>query len=136
MFKHTNILLAFLGLLGLGTALVDAKQPQAKPTELAKTKLQLARQAFKLAMEDLQAGHGATEKVYLWSRRCLEAQRDLSDKKADKLAALNEHLQCMKELEKVATALYRTGKATQNETVASAFYVVEAELWLMQAQKK
>ena len=136
MFRRTRIFPALIGFLVFGATLAHASQPNAKLAKLAKEKLEVARQAFKLAMEDLQTGRGTAEQIYLWSRRCLEAQRDLSAKKSDKLASLKEHLQRMKDLQKVTTELYRTGKATQFNAVASQFYVLEAEIWLSQTKTK
>lgn len=132
MFKYT-IPLALIGLLGLGTTGADGAQPAAKSSKLAKKKLQLARQTLKLALEDLRMGRGDEEKVYRWSRRCLEAQQQLNPKKKDRIAALQEHLQRMKSLSEVTAQLYRTAKATQTATIASAYYVAEAEIWLSEA---
>jgi hypothetical protein len=72
--------------------------------------------------------------VYNWSVRWLNAQRDLSSKKDDQIAALDGHLQRMKDLEKRVAAL--SGQVSELEASAAEFYRVEAELWLAREKAK
>jgi hypothetical protein len=134
MFGPTILLSFILGLAVTGTA--PAPPTPQPPSALARAKLDAARQTYQAVMRDLPAARADAEKVYLWSRRVLEAQRDLSDKKAERIAALEDHLARMKELRKVALARYRAGHATHTEALAGEFYVAEAELWLAQAKTR
>jgi len=77
---------------------------------------------------------GKPEEVYTWSVRWLNAQRDMSDKKDDHIAALEGHFKRMKELQEKVTDLRELLPAV--ETPAAAWYVAEAELWLAKEKAK
>jgi outer membrane protein TolC len=66
----------------------------------------------------------------------LEAQQDSSDKKADRLAALEGHLGRMKDLRKITEERYTLGHAIQADVLAADYYIAEATLWLAQAKTK
>src|SRR5438094_413613 len=82
---------------------------QAAPA-LAEAKLKAARVAYEANLKALPTGQSDAEKVYVWSRRLLEAQRDLSTKKADRVAAVEEHLARMKVLREMVKQRYATGR--------------------------
>jgi hypothetical protein len=104
--------------------------------DLAQTKLATARKVFEATVRAFQTGQSDAEKVYLWSRRWLEAQRDLSDKKAAEVAALEAHRGRMKDLRKMAEQRYRAGKVPDAEALGAEFYVAEVELWLARAKAR
>ena len=103
--------------------------------ELAKAKLEAAREAYKASVQALQTGKADAEKVYVWSRRWLEAQADQSGTRTDR-AAFEAHLQRMKELRKLATTRYHTGLVPVAEVIGTDFYVAEAGLCLERAKAK
>jgi hypothetical protein len=76
----------------------------------------------------------SAETTYLWSRRWLEAQRELSDKKEDKVVAAADHLERMKKLRTLVTAQVKAGIATPGDAAAVDFYCLEAEHGLEQAR--
>jgi hypothetical protein len=122
---------------------------QTKDTDhsraLAKTQLELVQKAYDAAVRLLEQTRrtgeiiiplGKPDEVYLWSVRWLSAQRAMSDKKTDQIAALEEHLKRMKDLQLRVTVLHKGGLANQLEPIAAEFYRVEAELWLMREKTK
>jgi hypothetical protein len=135
---------AFLAELALGFVLAGGisappgrGDAQAAP-DPAKAKLEAARITYEALLEvhrQGQAGFDA-EKVYLWSRRWMEAERDLSEKKADRAAAAEAHLDRMKDLRKLDVARYKAGQGTKAEALGADFYVAEAELWLARVKGK
>ena len=136
MTTRTIALGLILGLgLTVGAAASWAGGP-AGDADLAKAKVQVAGKTYEAAVQALRAGKADAERVYLWSRRWMEAQGELSEKKADQVAARETHLQRMKELRQVARALYESGRATHADALATEFYVVEATLWLARAKRK
>jgi hypothetical protein len=74
------------------------------------------------------------EEVYIWSVRWLQAQRDLSAKHEDQIAALEAHLKRMTELKEQIKMLSRD--LMPNIRVDEAeWYRLEAQLWLAKAKQ-
>jgi hypothetical protein len=127
-----------------------AKLPQAPkkvdaPPTLLKARLDAAQKAQAAAMEALQQTKrtgdlvlpvGKPEEVYTWSVRWLNAQRDMSDKKDNHIAALEGHFKRMKELQQRVTKLREGGLVSSVEPAAAAWYLAEAELWLAKEKAK
>jgi RNA polymerase sigma factor (sigma-70 family) len=101
---------------------------------LRKKKLSVAATGFTAANQRFIAGHDSAEEVYTWSRRWLEAEMEVNRSKAGRLAALRDHFQRMKELEKVVQARSRDGKVTVKDLSTGQFARREAEILLRQAQ--
>jgi hypothetical protein len=72
--------------------------------------------------------------VYVWSRFVLEAEFDLSDKKADRVNSLEAHLDRMKKLEALVKKVRRLGFGQAIEVGATEYYRIEAEYWLAHTQ--
>lgn len=77
-------------------------KPTEAPKALLRSRVQAAQRAYEVIWHYYQVGKHDEETVYRWSLRWLDAQRRASDRKADQVAALKEHLHRMKELEKQA----------------------------------
>lgn len=124
-----------------------AQQPDVKPDlqKLMKTRLDLAKKGFEVTLIGLteisRPAPGVNlrlvkaEEVHAWSMRWLQAERELSDKKADQIAALEDHLKRMKELEKRVKVLIPE-YAPPFEGTAAAYWIVEAEIWLAKEKAK
>jgi hypothetical protein len=77
------------------------------------------------------------EKLYQWSRRWMEAEQETNEKKEDRIAAAEAHLQRMKTLEKYALLLQeKKGLITTTEVAAQKFFRLEAERTLAQIKGK
>jgi hypothetical protein len=72
--------------------------------------------------------------VYVWSHFVLQTQFDLSDKKADQIAALEAHLDRMKKLDELLRKVRRLGFGQAIEVGAAEYYRIEAEYWLAHAK--
>jgi RNA polymerase sigma factor (sigma-70 family) len=70
----------------------------------AAARLNLARTSYETSLLLFRFGRGPEQTVNLWSRRWLQAQLDLSDKKADRDAALKAHLDRLKKVDEFARA--------------------------------
>jgi multidrug efflux pump subunit AcrA (membrane-fusion protein) len=75
------------------------------------------------------------EDVYVWSVRWLNAQRELSPKHEDQVAALQDHLKRMTALKTTVKQLSRDLLPHFKEDEAE-WYRLEAELWLAKAKRK
>jgi RNA polymerase sigma factor (sigma-70 family) len=91
-------------------ARADPKKEQRK-RQVAR--LDAARSAYKIAWLRFQAGREPEQTVTLWSRRWLQAQFDLSDRKADRDAALRAHRDRLAKVDDIARARLDLGNYTQ-----------------------
>jgi uncharacterized protein (TIGR03067 family) len=78
------------------------------------TRRDLARSAFDGYLPLFQFNKVSEQTVNLWSRRLLHAQLDLSDKKADRDAALRAHQDRLKKVDEIARARLDLGGSPQN----------------------
>jgi hypothetical protein len=132
------------GLLLAGVTAAPGAPDQAKAlAENAKARAEAARLAYRQLVLPQErdprfwpAYPDYFERVYRWSLRWLEAEREVSARPADEVAALEAHLERMRDLERRVQRLRGGGNATVGEAAAVAFYRLEAEKWLLQAKKK
>jgi multidrug efflux pump subunit AcrA (membrane-fusion protein) len=105
---------------------------------LARARREAAEKVYGALLKQRQLGLAGAdaEQFYLWSRRWLEAQRDASGTKEERLAALEAHLQRMTDVQKVAAQLAKAGQAPTWQGAAADFYRTEAELWLAQEKAR
>jgi len=80
----------------------------------ASARRDLARAAFEGYLLQFQFNMVSEQTVNLWSRRLLQAQLDLSDRKADRDAALQAHRDRLKKVDEVARARLDLGGSPQN----------------------
>jgi hypothetical protein len=101
----------------------------------AKGMLAAAAKTYEATTAAYNAGTAPGQDVYVWSRRWLEADRNLAKNDRDQLAALTAHWERTHALYKRVEALYRNGsKGGEAEMYfAMRFYVAEAELFLADA---
>jgi hypothetical protein len=92
-----------------GSTKADEKADPRK--RLAAARLDTAKTAYGAYWARYEAGHGPEEAVHLWSRRWLQAQLDLSDKKADRDAALAAYQERLKKADAIARARLVLGNA-------------------------
>jgi hypothetical protein len=132
-------MLAVAGLiLGLAPWALPARADD-KAAANAKARLAAARKVYEgmLVRRKVDPAESlGSEKLYLWSRRWMEAQRELADKKEDKVAAVQGHLDRMKEMEAVVKQMRDRKIASEADVAAQEFYRLEAEQWLAQAGGK
>jgi RNA polymerase sigma factor (sigma-70 family) len=104
--------------------------------KLVKKKFELASEGLKAARQEHLAGRTIGEVLYDWSKRCLDAERELNNTPAGQKAALKAHLERMKEYEMINQARYQAGRIPVREALHAKFARVEAELWLARHQGK
>jgi hypothetical protein len=130
--------LSFAVLFCAGATCLAAPAPQAPkiPKELLEERVKAARDAYEMIVDRMKAdpnGAAGFRELPQWSRRWLEAEKALSDKKEDRLKALTAHWRRMKEVERIALQLVRVGAGFQGDARAATYYRAEAEIWLLQA---
>jgi hypothetical protein len=126
-------------LLGLGVLTSAAQRGEDPAAANARARLEAARQVYQGMLARAKVDPNAPldpEKVYQWSRRWMEAARDLGTSKEDKIAAAADHLGRMKAIEAVIKQLFDKGFAIPVEVPAQAFFRLQAEQELAQARAK
>ena len=131
-------LLAFGGLL-VGGAPALAATPEAKGSAaLAEARVKLAQDALKTVRENIGRGGfhaGERDPLYVWSRRRFEARQELSRKKADRIAAAQEHVDEMKTVERLVSQIDQAGEGDPLSLLDAKYRRLEAETWLAQAKE-
>ncbi|HLN28925.1 MAG TPA: hypothetical protein VK395_14355 [Gemmataceae bacterium] len=123
----------------LAGALAEKAATKDVPTvqKLADARVTAARKAYEeTALLYREARTRDVDRIYLWSRRWLDAQRDAAKGKADEEAAYAGHWNRMKAVEDSVKNRLRSGAAAAIEVPAVEFYRLEAEIWLSQARAK
>ena len=111
--------------------------PDETPTDLAKLadeRYQTCLKHYDEAWVYYQQSRSDSLQLYFWSRLVLEAQGDLSDKKADRLEAFEAHLGRMKRLEALVKKVRQLGFGRSIDVTATNYYSKEAEFWLARAK--
>src|SRR5271156_3655733 len=107
-----------------GTSVADPPPSSATPAsrpapELARARMDAARKAYQLFASDYRAGWlRSSELVYRWSRRWLESEQDLSARKEDHVAALEAHLQRMRDVARLAQDRFKHQDTTIDEATS------------------
>jgi hypothetical protein len=114
---------------------VHAEKKDDAVTKFAKARLEAAEKSYD-ALSERSVGYLRGEDLYKWSKRILEGQRELARDKDDVKAALGAHLDRMKKVEKIVNQAARTLESNKDweKVPAAAYYRIEAELWLTQAE--
>jgi RNA polymerase sigma factor (sigma-70 family) len=87
--------------------------PKAEQRKRQAARADLAKAAFEGYLRRFEAGVDTEQTVNLWSRRWLQAQLALSDRKADRDAALQAHLYRLKKVDEIARARPDQGASPQ-----------------------
>jgi hypothetical protein len=125
-----------------------APQERAQPTlhlnlvveptvsELAKARLQAAREVYKGLIQERQIGRGDGSAIAEWSPHLLEAELEVATTKADRLAALEAHLARMKDNEKIWQGRFDAGRVLAVDLTRARFARLDAELRLAKEKAK
>ena len=127
-----------LALAALSTAPAprDQGKAQDKPARrspLAEARLKAASRQFDEVWTFYRQSRTDSFPVYYWSRLVLDSEQDLSDARADRVAALRAHLDRMKKLEILVKKVRRLGFGFSIDVGATEYYRVEAERWIEKA---
>ncbi len=129
----TRILTAIL-LLALAAPTLRA---DTQAHDNAKARLASARQTYDGMLKRWALDPAAPvdcDKISQWSRRWMEAERELAAAKEAKAAAIKSHLERMTTFESRIKELRQQGFAAAHEASAAEYFRLEAEQWLRQAQ--
>lgn len=136
--RHRRIVCWGLLLAGLSSApIAQEKKETSGPPEtvkLAEQRHRASQKQFDLVWQYYRQNRVDTFDVYLWSRLLLDARREAVAHPADRVAACQEHLDHMKDLEVLVKKIRRLGFGRSSDVGASEYWRIEAEYWLAQAK--
>jgi hypothetical protein len=135
MTTHMPVLAALA--LCLAALAPPASAADEKAAENAKARRAAAQKVYKGIFDRSQVDVSSpldVERMHQWSRRWLEADRELAGTKEGRVAAIQAHLDRMKKLEDVVRHWHRKGFVSSADVPAVEFYRLEAERWLAQAR--
>jgi hypothetical protein len=120
-------------------AVVCAVAAQGAPEEnrgknSAKARLEVARKGLAIVEKQGPGNGEAYDGVFIWSKRVLDAELDLSGNEAERLAALAAHLTRTKRLEEVAKDLHARGAVSDLEVLEAEYHRYDAEVQLAEAR--
>ena len=105
-----------------------------KPSALAEARYKAAVKQFDEVWTYYRESRTDSFLTYYWSRIVLDSQQHLSEAKADRVAALEAHLDRMKRLQALVLKVRKLGFGYSTDVGATAYYRLEAELWLEEAK--
>ena len=129
LFKRPWWLLPGLILSGLLLVAAPSAEP-SKIASLAKARHEAAVKQYDETWAYYQQARIDSYQVYVWSRLVLDCRRDMTQKGADHLKALEEHLGRMKKLQALITRVRRLGFSRSYDVGSAEYYRLEAEFWL------
>jgi hypothetical protein len=148
MFDRTRRDGLLLGMVLTAAALAPAGADDVRtPEALATARRDVARKLYDDCVERLKSPPASQkladtfsdetmEQVVTWSRRVMEAERDMSGKKADRVAAIEAHRKRIKAWEDELAELTKGDFSGVNRRTADlvTFHRLEADYWLARAK--
>ncbi len=101
--------------------------PPSQLSTLAKARLEAARKQYQETWSYYQQARIDTYQVYVWSKIILDCEREMTEKPAEHIAAIENHLGRMKKLEALVKKVRRIGFGRSYDVGASEYYRLEAE---------
>lgn len=123
------------GIFASANLRADEPTPASAKLTNAKARAEAASKVYRGTLERWKVDPNTQldpEKLYQWSRRWMEAEQDLSDKKEDRTAAAEAHLERMKKLETLFKQYFEKKLITPAEVAAQTFFRLDAERTLAQ----
>jgi hypothetical protein len=102
-------------------------------TSRSEARMRMALRGLNSIKQRIANGKGILNRdawIHLWARRLLIAELDRSSGQADRVAAFEEYLVRMKDLEERSIAHYGERRISDLELMDAEFHRLEAESWL------
>ena len=115
-------------------AMLDVVNVDAKMKSLLKDRFDAAKTEVTARGKEYSAGRGMLDIYIGSSRRLLEAELDLSSKKADHVAAWETHLHRMQGVYEINFARYNEGRISVQDLAQADYYRRDAEIGLERAK--
>jgi hypothetical protein len=120
--------------LGGGAFAPSAADPKQPPWKMAEARVEAARQACLALAQEYADGRATQDQVRQWSQRWMDAQRNATSKKSEQVAALEDHVKRLQQLEAKAKERVAGKRAQPSEAYTAEYYRIEAEMQLAQSK--
>jgi hypothetical protein len=132
--KNTIVISLFISFVVYSMTIdATAQEPQA----LLRQRLDAVRRAYKESYDLYREGRTRdVDRIYRWSKRWLEAEREVTTTQSEQIAALEGHWRRMKQLEDLMRNLSKAGVTAVVELAAVEYYRLDAEVALSKARVK
>ena len=127
MIKSSLTVLLLVG-SAYAAPLPDPVKETEVPKELLKARLDAVREVFRIAKAEADAGKLSEDGPSVWSVRLLEAERALATTRDEHLAACRQHVERMRDFEKVQKARLELGRISPKDYAAAKYFLAEAEI--------
>jgi hypothetical protein len=107
-----------------------------KLKSLLKDRYEAASEELTARFKEFLIGRGTLDILINSSHRLFEAERELSDKKADQIAAGEKRLRLLQEVEQVNQRRFDDGRIAAQDYAQSKYNRLEAEIWLERAKER
>jgi RNA polymerase sigma factor (sigma-70 family) len=118
------------------TAMLATSKESDKLKSLLKERYEAASEVVDARFREFLAGRGTLDILIQSSHRLFDAERELSAKKADQIAAAEKRLRLLKAVEEVNKGRYDDGRISIQDYAQSKYNRLEAEIWLERAKAK
>jgi len=108
--------------------------PKSDLAALSERRQRAAEKEFELIWQYFRQDRVEAFDVYLWSRLLFDSRCELATRPAGRVAASQEHLNHMKDLEVLVKKVRRLGFGRSSDVGASEYWRIEAECWLAEAK--
>jgi len=115
---------------------VQPTPPPATPAALAKVRAELGAKTFEEAWLYYSENRIDADKVYRWSRRLWEADRDAATDTKGRVGAAEGHLIRMLKLEAKIAKIRQLGFGNSLDVLEAEYYRKEAEFWRAEAEAR
>lgn len=124
------------GLILLTTSLAPAPDdtPKVKRAALVARRLELSKKIFEAELRRFKSGEATFPTVALASSRMIEAHRQAGSPKADLVQAARDHLALMQRIELIEKSKFDARAVSVTDLQRAQDAVLEAEIWLIDAE--
>jgi hypothetical protein len=131
----------FIGLVlvvaGLPGSTAQEPKDADPSSKSVRERLRLAREVYEGSLENLRqdtgTGSNDVEHYYRWSVRWMQAERELGETRAARLAAYEAHGKRMKFWKERRAMEREEGYTTAAQVAAAEFFLLEADEWVIAA---
>jgi hypothetical protein len=120
----------------LALTLVSAEPKPASsevPRKLLEERLATARSLYEMTLARYQQGQAEQGDLLTWSENWLESELQLEPKPAERVQSLRNHLERVRNVERIAQARFDAARGHQSEALAAKYYRLGAEIRLIEA---
>jgi hypothetical protein len=111
-----------------------AAKVEGRVRPLLEARLEAAREELDARKKEFEQGRGTLDLLLGAARRVLDSQRELSDKKAGRVAAVQAYFDVTREVEETVKGWHDAGRVAVQDWKEAQYYRLDAEIMLERAK--